>query len=426
MNDTSVGAPGPPGSGRDLRIGFMPLVDCAPLIVAHERGFAAAEGLSLTLVRETSWANIRDRLVLGHFDAAHMLAPLPVAANLGIGSLHTPMAVPLVLSLGGNAITASTGLWAEMRAVAGDDLGGSDPHVMGRSLAAVVRARASVGLPPITFGMVHPFSAHNYELRYWLAAAGVHPDEAVRLVVVPPPFMADALAAGQVDAFCVGEPWNSLAVEAGVGRIITTKAALWRQGPEKVLSLRTEWAERETETVAALLRAMVGAAAWAEDAANRDELAALLADPRHLGVDPAIVTRALSHRLVLERGRDPVAIPDFLLFERSAATFPWQSHALWIYSQIVRWGQAVHSADRQDRARRTYRPDLYRRVLGPAGIALPNASMKVEGALKVPTPVASSTGRMVLGPDGFFDGLEFDPDDVARYIDAFAIHSRNA
>ncbi|WP_119677695.1 CmpA/NrtA family ABC transporter substrate-binding protein [Indioceanicola profundi] len=415
-----------PDGARELRIGFIPLVDCTPLVVAHERGFAAAEGLRLNLVRETSWANIRDRLVLGHFDAAHMLAPMPVSANLRIGSLHTPMSVPLVLNLGGNAITASTALWAEMKAAAGGELSGTDPRGMGEALAAVVRARSAAGRPPPTIGMVHPFSAHNYELRYWLAAAGVDPDEDVRLVVVPPPFMADAMAAGQVDAFCVGEPWNSLAVEAGVGRIITTKAALWRQGPEKVLSVRADWAEQAPETLAALLRALVKAAAWAEDAANREELAALLADPRYLGVDAGIIGRALSHRLVLERGGEPVEVADFLLFERSAATFPWQSHALWIYSQMVRWGQTAETAENQDRARRTYRPDIYRRVLGPEGVALPNASMKVEGALKAPTPVASSTGRMVLGPDGFFDGLEFDPDDVERYIAGFAIHKRNA
>ncbi len=422
--DTDTATLAPPGQDtRTLRIGFIPLVDAAPLVVAQEKGFAAAEGLRLDLKRESSWANIRDRLVLGHFDAAHMLAPMPVAASLGIGSLHTPMAVPLVLTLGGNAITASLPLWAEMRAEV-PDLSGTDPKRLGRALAAVVRRRGREGQPPLTFGTVHPFSAHNYELRYWLAAAGVHPDEEARLVVVPPPLMADALAAGQVDAFCVGEPWNSRAVEAGVGRILTTKAHLWRQGPEKVLALRADFAEREGETLAALLRALVKAGAWAEDRANRDELAALLADKRYLDVDARIIHRSLSHRLVLEPGGEEVAVPDFLLFDRAAATFPWQSHALWIYSQMVRWGQVAESPANQEAARRTYRPDLYRKYLGPAGVSLPAASMKVEGALKEPTGVASSAGRMVLGPDGFFDGQEFDPDRVADYIAGFAIHSR--
>lgn len=421
--DTAILAETGTGDSTAVRIGFMPLVDCAPLVAAREQGFAAVEGVRLDLARESSWANIRDRLVVGHFDAAHMPAPMPIAASLGVGPLHVAMSVPMVLSLGGNAVTVSNGLWAQMCAAADAPLDVARPLASGAALARVVASREAAGAPPLTFAIVHPFSGHNYDARYWLAAAGIHPDDDVRLIVVPPPFMADALAAGQVDGFCVGEPWSSRAVEAGIGRIVTTKAALWRQGPEKVLSFRTGWVEREAETLGAVVRAVWKGACWADDPDNRAALAEMLSDSRYLDVEAGTIARALSGRLVLQQGQAPVDIPDFMMFRRSAATFPWRSHALWIYSQMVRWGQVGAGPEQLEQARNTYRPDLYRRILGPLGVSLPNASMKVEGALTMPTPVASSTGRMVLGPDGFFDGQRFDPDDLDGYMAGFAIRT---
>lgn len=417
---TAAHESGTAGCPTTVRIGFIPLVDCALPVVAAHKNFAAREGLRLELVRESSWANIRDRVVLGHFDAAHMLAPMPIAASLKIGHLTVPMAAPLALGLGGNAITVSTGLWRAMGRAPG-----APPQETAAALAAVVAVRARAGQPPLTFAMVYPFSCHNYELRYWLASAGIHPDRDVRLVVVPPPLMGDALNAGQIDGFCVGEPWNSLAVAAGTGVIAATKAELWRHSPEKVLGLSAAWAERHPDRVAALIRALTAAAAWADDPAHHDELAELLADPAHVGAPAAVIAGALSGRLPLVPGGAAVRIPDFLVFSRSAATFPWASHALWFYSQMVRWGQTPLSAEGIAIARRTYRPDLYRAALKGTALALPSASMKVEGALDRPTPVASSTGTLVLGPDGFFDGRRFDPDQFEAYLGGFAIHSMN-
>jgi two-component system, oxyanion-binding sensor len=401
--------------GQKLTLGFIPLVDCAPLVVAAEMGFAAAEGLQLDLVRETSWANIRDRVMLGHFQAAHMLGPMPIASTLGVGSpLEVPMVAPFSLGLGGNAITVSTKLFGEMRAQGRNIADG--PVAMAAALASVVAERRSAGAPPITIAMVFPFSGHNYELRYWLASAGIDPDRDLFLVVLPPPFMVDALADGHVDAFCVGEPWNSLAVERGVGAIVVSKSTLWRQGPEKVLGLRADFAERHPEQLFALIRSLYRASAWAGDPANRDALAALLARPAYVGCSADIIKRALGGVVVREPGGAPQAIPDFLVFHDHAANFPWQSHALWFYSQMVRWGQTDYSADKAEKARVVYRPDLYRAALRSTDADLPNASSKVEGALTRPTPVASRSGRMVLGPDGFFDGLLFDPDDVEGYL----------
>src|SRR6266436_4120422 len=223
-------------------LGFITLLDCASLVVAAERGFAAEEDLELALVRETSWANIRDRVVIGHFDAAHMLGPMTVASTLGIGHIKVPVIAPFALGLGGNAITVSLQLWEQME---GEGAAAGGPPVdHGVALKRVVTKREKARREPLTFAMVYPFSCHNYELRYWLAAAGIHPDRDVRLVVIPPPFLVDALRAGQIDGFCVGEPWNSVAVDAGVGAIVAPTTAIWPYSPEKVLGCRLEWAQR--------------------------------------------------------------------------------------------------------------------------------------------------------------------------------------
>jgi hypothetical protein len=210
-------------------LGFMPLLDCASLVVAAERGFAAEEDLELALVRETSWANIRDRVVVGHFDAAHMLGPMTVASTLGIGHVKVPVIAPFALGLGGNAITVSLRLWEQMTSEGASVE--SDPGAHAAALKRVVVSREKARREPLTFAMVYPFSCHNYELRYWLAAAGIDPDRELRLIVIPPPFLVDALRAGQIDGFCVGEPWNSVAVHAGVGTIVTSTTAIWPFSP---------------------------------------------------------------------------------------------------------------------------------------------------------------------------------------------------
>lgn len=421
MDGSSLAAPalaersGP----AELSVGFIPLVDSAVLVAAAEKGFAAANDLRLNLVRETSWANIRDRVMLGHFDAAQMLGPLPIASTLGIGgSLKTAMIAPFSLGFGGNAITVSAALWAELERL-GAGLGDGPKDIAGK-LAELVANRRSGNAEPLTFATVYPFSGHNYELRYWLASAGIDPDADIRMVVLPPPFMADALKEGQVDAFCVGEPWSSLAVDSGDGVIVATKSMLWRHGPEKVLGFRVRFADDSPERMAALLQALYRAAAWTDDAGNTDELADILARRQYVGTSPRIVRRALSGNMILKRGSDAVAMPEFIGFHRKAANFPWQSHALWYYSQMVRWGQVAHSAAAAESARRVFRPDLYRAALSVIGADLPNASAKVEGALGEPTPVASRLGKMVLGPDGFFDEIPFDPDDIEGYLRRFA------
>ena len=359
-----------------ITIGFIPLLDCATIVAAAENGFATTEGIDLALVRETSWANIRDRLIVGHFDAAHLLGPMAVASTLGVGHLQVPMVAPFALGLGGNAITVSMPLWNQMQSE-GAALGGN-PRMQGTALARVVRQRASAGDAPLTFGMVYPFSCHNYELRYWLAAVGVDPDRDVRLVVIPPPYLADAMRAGQIDGFCVGEPWNSVAVDAGVGTIVTTTTAIWPQSPEKVLGCLEAWAQRNSQRLEALIRALHRASLWCEDVANHADLAHMLAAARYVGAPAPLLQAALANRLSLAPGTAPAALPDFFVPGRENATFPWVSHALWFYSQMVRWRQVEPASSHLAAVRGTFRPDIYRRALARSGVDMPGADTKIE------------------------------------------------
>lgn len=399
---------------NNLIIGFVPLLDSATLVAAVEKGFTREQGLDVTLVRETSWANIRDRVVVGHFDAAHMLGPMAVASSLGIGHLTVPMVAVFSMGLGGNAITVSRTLWVKM--LEHGAVAGADPGVQGAALKRVVAQRASQGAEPLTFAMVYPFSCHNYELRYWLAACGVDPDRDVRLVVIPPPFLADAMREGQVDGFCVGEPWNSIAVETGVGYIVNTTSQIWRLSPEKVLGCRADWARRHPEQLGALIRALYRASQWCEEPAHHAELAQLLAQPRFVGAPVDILRRALGGQLRFTPGGETRYINDFLLFNRQAATFPWASHALWFYSQMVRWQQIEPSEKALQAARAAYRPDLYRAALEALEVQAPLSDLKVERSTAA---LATGRGGPEFGAEGFFDGRSFEPADIAAYIDSF-------
>ncbi len=260
-----------------LRIGFIPLVDAAALIVAVDKGFAKAEGLDVTLVREVSWSNVRDKLNIGLFDAAHLLAPVAIASSLGLGHVKVPIVASFNLGLNGNAITVSPALHAAiMSEIEGDPF---DPMATALALARVVAARRQSGAEPLTFSMTFPFSTHNYQLRFWMAAGGVDPDEDVHMVVLPPPYMVDSLASGQVDAFCVGAPWNSVAVDLGVGRILHFVSDILVRAAEKVLAVRQNWSEKNPQVLAALIRAASRAAELIEQPENRAEAARIRCDP---------------------------------------------------------------------------------------------------------------------------------------------------
>lgn len=345
--------------------GFVPLVDAAVLVAAKEKSFASEHGIDLELVKQPSWASLRDHLNLGHIDCAHALAPMPIASALGIGQVHADIGVPFVLGRGGNAITVGRSLADELRTVAG----GAEPRSAadwGAALRKIVQHRDT----PLTFAMVYPFSGHNFEIRYWLAASGIHPDRDVRLVAIPPPLMVESLRAGHVDGFCVGAPWNTLAVEEGIGEIIVSKSEIFPHGIEKVLAV-PESLLADPERSAALLKSLDAAAKWCDEPANHAELVSLLAWPQYLNVDPEISLRAvqgLPKRSAPFGAAEPSAArdPDFLYFSRYDANRPRTEEALWIYAQMCRWGQLPASRAAEERAARVFRRDMYEEVFGPA------------------------------------------------------------
>ena len=386
---------------RPLRIGFIPLADAAALIVAVDKGFAAAEGLDVTLVREVSWSNVRDKLNIGLFDAAHLLAPVAIASSLGLGHVKVPIVASFNLGLNGNAITVSPALHAAIMAeIDGDPF---DPMVTALALSRVVAARRNSGTEPLTFGMTFPFSTHNYQLRFWMAAGGVDPDEDVHMVVLPPPYMVDSLASGQVDAFCVGAPWNSVAVDLGVGHILHFVSDILVRAAEKVLAVRQNWSEKNPQVLAALIRAASRAAEFIEQPENRAEAARMLARPERIGVDADVILRTLDGRLKISPDGTMRESSRYLLVGREGAARPEPAQAAWLYAQMVRWGQAAISPEALRIAAGAFRPDLYDAALGlPGGDADPTA----------------------FGSVGAFAGPVFDPADITGYLASFEVFRR--
>lgn len=380
-----------------LHIGFIPLIDAAALIVAVDNGFTKAEGLDVTLAREVSWSNVRDKLNIGLFDAAHLLAPVAIASSLGLGHVKVPIVAPYNLGLNGNAITVSQALHA---AILREVEGGNpfDPMASALALARVVAARRKSGAEPLTFGMTFPFSTHNYQLRFWMAAGGVDPDEDVRLVVLPPPYMVESLANNQIDAFCVGAPWSSIAVDLGVGHILHFVSDILLRAAEKVLAVRQGWSERNQEVVAALVRAAFRAAEFIEQAENRAEVARILSHPERIGVAADVIQRTLDGRLKISPDGTMRENKNYLLVGREGAARPDPVQAAWLYAQMVRWGQAPLSPVALEAAMAVFRPDLYDAALGSA-----------------PTP------GFVSNVVGAFAGPAFDPSDIAGHLRAFEI-----
>ncbi|MDY1007377.1 MULTISPECIES: ABC transporter substrate-binding protein [unclassified Sphingomonas] len=397
-----------------FRIGFLPLVDAALPILARELGFAEAEGISLELIRDISWATVNDRLLYGHSDAAHLLAPLAIATTLGLGRPATPLSVPFVLGLNGNAITLRPDLAAQVTAVGAP----GDVAAIGARLAIVAQAARERGTP-LRFGVVHRYSSHNYMLRYWLIGCGIDPDADVAIVTVAPPFAADALAAGEIDGICVGEPWNSVAVDRGVGVIVAVTSQIWLRGVEKVLAMRTARMEEDPDLTHRLLRALYRAGVAFVDPARREDIAAILARPAYLDGSATLIGHAISDRIVFAQGAAPIDVPDFMFQHREAANFPWVSQAAWLYAQMSIAGHVSANATSYDAAQRVFRPDVYRAALRPLGVPLPGASSKLEGGIVEALGVGTTQGRLILGADRFFDARSFDPADLAGYLGGF-------
>ncbi len=378
---------------KTVSLGFIPLIDAAPLIVAAEFGFAAEEGLAFDLVPAASWSMLRDMLDFGKVEAAQMLSVVPVARSLGLGGGHQPLETALVLSMNGQI----TGLSAPCAARLGD-VPFADPFAMGRALMGLGQ--------PLRIGVPFPFSMHVELLHYWLAKAA--PNLRYELRTIPPPRMAEMVLAGEIDGFSVGEPWGSHAVDVAGARLLMPGAAIWSQAPEKVLAMRSGWADENPDVAGRLLRAVWRATRWTADPANRTTLSEVLARSSYLDVSAELIERALKGRLLVAPSGQEADVPGFLTFFDGSASFPWRSQAAWIGTRLAeRFALPIERS--AEAARKTFRSDLFRRHLAGVGAALPRASEKAEGAMPQSERVSSAAGQLILNRNRFFDGQIFDP-----------------
>lgn len=376
-----------------LRIGLLRLTDGAPVIVAHEFGFFAEEGLEAELAVEPSWANIADKLAYGFLDAAVIVPPLAFGIELGLRGAPQPLFIPNMISAGGNTVTLARPLAQSVR-----DMAARDGLSTVQALAACLRAR------PATLGVVHAYSTHNLLLRYWLATEGLEAERDFKLAVVPPARAVEALSSGQIAGFCAGAPWGEAAHRIGAGVTVAGSRDIWRSAPEKAFAIRARWIDDHPDALGGAIRALLRAAKFCDGPENGSYTAALLSRRKYLDLD--------SHAILatLPGGGNPDRT---CVFFRGAATFPWRSQALWFLAEMRRWGLVEGSVDLRELAERVYRPDLYRAALAPLREPAPAMDWKLEGAHDEPWTVDGAPGPILLPPNRFCDGAVFDPDAVS-------------
>ncbi|MEI4470435.1 CmpA/NrtA family ABC transporter substrate-binding protein [Frigidibacter sp. MR17.24] len=384
-----------------LHIGFVALIDAGPLIVAEELGFAEEEGLRLDLRRAPSWSMLRDMLAFGQIDAAQLLAPVPIATALGLGGAVPRIDALQVLSVNGTVIGVSRGLADALR-LGGHVFDFTDAAAAGRAMIA------AAGDGGLRLGVPFPFSMQAELVHYWLNALGFDAARGLIVRTVPPPRMAEAVEAGEIDAFCVGEPWGSVGVERGAAELLLPGAAIWSFAPEKVLAVRHSWAETNHELGGRLSRAVWRAGRWLAVPGNRATASELLARSSYLDLSPEVIERALQGRLLIAPGGTEAATERFIEFHDGGASFPWRSQAGWIAHRLaLRHG--LDPAMAAETGKAVFRPDLYRKFLKDTGAPMPGASEKIEGATDGPVGVGASQGRLILCRNRFFDGAIFDP-----------------
>ncbi len=403
----------------ELSFGIIPLTDCAPIVVAYEKGFFKKHGLNVMVSKEASWANIRDKVSIGALDGAHMLAGMPIAATLGVGATRKDTVTAFSMDLNGNGITVSNELYERMVQ--------SDPEAMKHrptsaiALKKVIDADKKAGKEPMTFAMVFPVSTHNYEIRYWMGSAGIDPDQDVRLIVIPPPQMVANLQSRNIVGYCVGEPWNQRAVEMGIGKSIITNYEIWNNNPEKVFGVTKEWADKYPNTHKAAVKALIEAAAWADLAENRKEVAKIISAKSYVNAPTDVVDNSMTGTWRYSKDEQLVSLPDFNVFHRYAANFPWRSHAAWFITQMYRWGQLDRPVDIRKTASEIYLPELYRQAAKEVGVAAPTIDWKPEGVNQVNWTLKQATAPITMGPDMFFDGMKFDPAHMMAYLKGFKV-----
>lgn len=408
-----------------LKLGFIKLTDMAPLAIAKEKGFFAEEGLNVALEPQANWKVLLDGVIGGQLDGAHMLAGQPIAATIGYGT-KADLIAPLSLDLNGNAITLSNKVWSKIEPTLEKDADGKVVHpISAAALKPVISEYKEQG-KPFNMGMVFPVSTHNYELRYWLAAGGINPGfytdgdvggtvtAEANLSVTPPPQMPATMEAGTIDGYCVGEPWNQAAVQKKIGVPVITDDQIWKKNPEKVLGLRKDFAEKYPATMAALLRAVIKAQQWldADNGANRPEAVKILSQSNYVGADEAVIGASMTGKFTFAQG-DTRDAPDFNIFFRDNAGYPYYSDAIWYMTQMRRWGQIAEDKDDQwyfDTAKAVYRPDLYlaaAKKLSEDGVIPEDSIPETDGFKGVQT--------------GFIDGVTYDGSKPNEYLAKFQI-----
>ncbi len=411
---------------EEIKLGFIKLTDMAPLAIAYEKGFFEDEGLYVRLEPQANWKVLLDRVITGELDGAHMLAGQPLGATVGIGT-KAEVVTAFSMDLNGNAITVSNAVWAAIRPKLPVDPQGRPVHPIKAEALKPVLEQFKAGGKPFRMGMVFPVSTHNYELRYWLAAGGIHPGfyaagdvtgqvgADVLISVTPPPQMPATLEAGTINGYCVGEPWNQQAIFKNVGVPVITDYEIWKNNPEKVFGVTRAWAEKHPNTHLALVKALIRAAIWldAGNGANRREAAQILSQSQYVGADVRVIASSMTGTFEYAKG-DRRALPDFNVFFRHHATYPFYSDAIWTLTQMRRWGQIAAGRPDSwylDTAKKVYRPDIYLKAA---------KRLVAEGKAKQGDFLWESDGFRAPTRD-FIDGVEYDGRRPNAYLAKFAI-----
>ncbi|EOC1794895.1 CmpA/NrtA family ABC transporter substrate-binding protein [Vibrio furnissii] len=424
--DAQVGEP----ELEDLKFGFIKLTDMAPLAVAYEKGFFEDEGLYVTLEAQANWKVLLDRVIDGELDGAHMLAGQPLGATIGIGT-KAEVITAFSMDLNGNAITVSNDTWAQMKPFLSKESDGKIVHpIKADALKPVVQQYRDQG-KPFNMGMVFPVSTHNYELRYWLAAGGINPgyyapqsgDNSgqlkadVLLSVTPPPQMPATMEAGTIKGYCVGEPWNQQAVFKGIGVPVVTDYEIWKNNPEKVFGVSKAWAEKYPNTHIRVVKALIRAAHWLDENnnANRSEAVAMLSKSQYVGADQEVIANSMTGTFEYEKG-DKREVPDFNVFFRHNATYPYYSDAIWYLTQMRRWGQIADAKSDDwymNIAKEVYRPDIYQQAA---------ASLIEEGVMSAKDfPDFNHEDGFRAPQKHFIDDIVYDGHQPNAYLNKFAI-----
>ena len=417
---------------EDLKFGFIKLTDMAPLAIAYEKGYFEDEGLYVTLEAQANWKVLLDRVIDGQLDGAHMLAGQPLASTIGFGT-KAHVITAFSMDLNGNGITVANEIWEQMKPNIPLQADGKPVHpIKADYLKPVVEAYKAEG-KPFNMGMVFPVSTHNYELRYWLAAGGIHPgyyapeegditgqlQADVLLSVTPPPQMPATLEAGTIYGYCVGEPWNQQAVFKGIGVPVITDYEIWKNNPEKVFGVSNEWAEANPNTHKALVKALIRAAIWLDENnnANRTEAVEILSRSEYVGADAEVIANSMTGTFEYEKG-DKRDVADFNVFFRYFATYPYYSDAIWYLTQMRRWGQISEQKPDDwyiDIAKKVYRPDIY---LAAAQELIDDGYAQAEDF------PFDSDGFKPANAE-FIDGVEYDGRQPNTYLQQFPIGLKN-